>query len=171
MFFYMSGFCQTDSKCMISMPEMNLVFTGFDNLIQLAVIDKQMRKVKLECASCDKLQRIENTNQWVIRVDSVKPVLLQVKNKAGKVIDEMNIIVVDPPRPFIQLNSQFAFEDVTEIPNRISLKMYGPIPLSINYLIKKWSFKIGDELYEGIGSSISVQVQEELINFNQDWLQ
>lgn len=135
---------------------------GYDNIIKISFNKKRVRKISLECKSCELLEPLNNgKNEWLLRVSKIEPVNILVKNRRGKEIGNKRFIVLPPPEPLVHLDSTNAQFILKEIPNKITLELPSYIPLKAGYQVRKWTAEIDDQIFEGRGGLIT----KELANY------
>lgn len=157
-----------DKGVNITMPEIQLLYVGFDNLIEISFDKKSKKGVSLECVGCSRIERIDKAqNQWVIRTDSVGPVTLIAKSKKGDTLSELKLKSFEFPQPNVFIDGIGCQNAITHLPESIALKLHESIPLNIRFLIKNWEATIDNKVYKVSGSKISTEVQEVILQKKQ----
>ena len=158
MFFSFSALAQKE-KAIISLPESHMIYVGFDNLVKISFNKKRVRKISLECNSCELLKPLNNEkNEWVIRVSKIEPISIFVKNRRGKEIGYKRFVVLPPPKPLVSLDTTNAQTIIKKIPNKITLKLPSTIPLNANYQVIQWTAEVDGQIFEGRGGSINKEM-------------
>ena len=160
--FSFSGIAQED-KAIVSLPKSYAIYVGYDNIVKISFNKRRVRKISLECESCEFIKPLnKDKNEWLLRVSEIKPVNIIVKNRRGKEIGSKSFIVLPPPKPVVHLDSLNAQFIVNDIPKRIKLKLPLSIPLNAGYQVRQWTAKIDNKIFKGKGSFITDEVVEYL---------
>ncbi len=141
---------------------------GFSNVVRVSFNEKVLKNITMECNVCDTIYpNPEKENEWIIRIDSLKPATIVVKRRKGifskeKVLKTQNFSVCEVPNPILFLDTLSAEALLTKIPKKLILKLETSIPLTINFLIKSWEIDVNTKKFKGLGNELSPELKEFL---------
>jgi hypothetical protein len=159
-----TSFFSQNKNVEIGMPEIQILFVGYDNILNHSFIDKIHKKIRLECEGCDTIHKIQNEkNLWVIRVDKIKPVKIIARKKNGKILKEIDLKVVSTPPPLVYVNNVAVNNKITSQPDKIALKHHESTPIIASFTILSWKIIIDNIEFIGSRNIISENVKT-LIN-------
>lgn len=161
-------YCQKSNEVRITLPEMRVFYTGYDNLVEISFQRKKISKIVLECEGCYSIKRIEShSNQWAVVADSVVPLKLTAKTSKGKILAESYFNVFSPPLPTVYLDSIHSQSVLSNVPNTINLKYEASVPLNVKFLVKSWTISINDRVFVGVGKQLTEEVQKYMQSVSQ----
>ncbi|MFK7785554.1 MAG: hypothetical protein AB8B56_10580 [Crocinitomicaceae bacterium] len=160
-------------ELIISFPHSHAIYTGYDNLIKVALQGKNFEKIQLTCEECDTLyQKHSGQNSaWIVRANTPGKIEINAVRK-NKVISSKEIDVFAVPLPTVYLDDLDAQLTLTTLPNQIGIKLDENIPLSIQFVAVRWDILINNEKqFSGSGHSMTQKVQDYLQKVNKGTMQ
>lgn len=140
----------------IYLPNVSVFYPGFDNAVQLAVNKRKAKKLKLVCDSCDTVrQSMNQPNEWLLRSNKLGDTKISVIDKKGRIMSEKVFYILPIGKPLVYLDGVASNESIQVIPNEISLKLPSSIPISMGFVVTKWSIEINGQNMEGTSSKLS----------------
>jgi len=140
----------------IYLPEMRVFYPGYDNAIQLGVNKRKAKKLKIVCDSCDTVRpSMSKSNEWLIRSNKLGETKISVIDKKGQIKSEKVFYTRPIGKPEVYLDGVASDESIHFIPNEISLKLSPSIPISIGFIVTKWTLEINGQKIEGTSSKLS----------------
>lgn len=169
------GWSQTQEHHVISLPEMNVLYRGYDNKIEYSTSSKYDTVVLL----IDKETGIEikwiEKNRSVLKIDtncpsrSIEVSSYGIKNNDTTKFSSLAFRIQNPPEPYIYWGG-FRLDEVNNEPDSIFylrgsrlFAKYGPeTPLTASFSINQATLIIGNDSYINYGSAIREQILRKL---------
>lgn len=150
-------------NAIISLPESYVIYVGYDNLVKISFNKRRVRKISLECKSCELLKPLNNeSNEWLLRVSKIEPINIVVKNRRGKEIGHKRFIVLQPLPPVVHLDSINAQSIIKKVPESITLEVPSFVPLNAGYIVIQWTAEVNGKKFEGRGRSITSELANHI---------
>lgn len=154
---------QKENMLIVSLPNTNMLYPGYSNLIQLGFTDTNIEQYTLECDGCDTLFEAKNSseNTWILRANNTDKITLRALSNQGEVIGTSEIPVFPLPSPTVYLDGLDAQTVLKTLPNQIRLKYNESIPLSAKFYIKRWGIHVNSgDVFTGFGTAITQTVKD-----------
>lgn len=150
---------------LLNVPNSDVVWTSYANMIQVSFLHQKNDSITLECADCDTIFPFNiDENQWLISVKEKKKntIVIIARNQDGKEVGQREFLLKTPPLPLVFLDEINAHHILLSVPDRIELKIPRDIPVSIIYNVLHWSVQLGDKTYTGRGPLLSEEVKDQM---------
>lgn len=152
------------SQVVLSMPEYNVVYRGYNNLIEVATTNRM--KQKLIGLSCNGAQLIhQEQNKWSVVTqtenDTIEITMLHLKT--GKLIDRFVFKVKDLPDPALFLGATESGGKISKLETRLFTR-YDNSPLKAEFSVKGGALMIeGDpRVFEFEGNKLGEDYLEHV---------
>lgn len=151
------------NEVVFSLPDMNAMYVGYDNVVELGFTKKAIRNITIDYDNCDTIrQHPTNPSQWIIRPATADSLTLTVRNKKGKVIGQKKYVVLSPPEPDLHLNTGDAQDVIRTVPTSLIVKYDPSVPLHTVFMIRSWEVSIGDQTFSGRTGNFTKEVGDYL---------
>lgn len=151
-----SSFAQ-EPNAAIELKEMNVLYRGYSSKIEVAVSNSVDSNLRLSCANCDTLYRL-NSNQYVIKPSKALKTSIRVNLKSGdstKLIEQIDYKVRAMPDPVLFWGSSKDGNKASKASRLLQAKYTPEIPLQASFRIIKWTITLKEESVSGIGGNLS----------------
>jgi hypothetical protein len=160
-----SSFTFSQKNGVIFMPESQVVFPYFQQIVEIKMNPKSKNKIHLECDGCDELLKVESQNDtWVFKTNTVKQLTIKAINQKGKIVDELKVKVSELPLPIVSLDGVNSQEIIKKIPSSISLKLHESVPITMGFVVRYWEITMNKKIFRGNGSLLSKELQDVIRN-------
>lgn len=151
-------FAQSEN-IMIGLPNSEIIYSGFDNLIKVSFNYKKIKNVSLTCSECDTIKPNDlDNNEWLIKANKIGMVIITAKDKKGKEVGKKSFRVMQSPAPIVFLDSIDAQSTLSEIPTLVKLNLHPSVPITMGFVVKKWTIIVDDITIDGSGSKLTKDV-------------
>ncbi len=159
-------FSQDNGNVVVSIPNSNHVFVGFNNVVELGFSKKKSKTIHITCSNCDTLYFLKE-NKWVIRPKSAdQQLVLIIKNHKNQILHEREIPVFKLPQPSVKINGEFVSKTYLDtFPICMTLQLPEYIPIQSAFRIRQWKIRIDDRIFSGKGTCIAKQDNQELFEY------
>ncbi|MNU69883.1 hypothetical protein D3C71_592810 [compost metagenome] len=154
------------SQVVLSLPEYNSVYRGYNNMIEVATKTKMDQK--FISLSCDRAKLIHHEkNKWGVFPETEKDTLeiIMIHSKTHKVIDRFLFRVKDLPDPILFVGATEVGGKISKLENRLFAR-YSDTPLRAEFLVLKGALIIENDyrLFEFEGSRLGEDYLEYVKN-------
>jgi|LakMenEpi03Aug12_release.lakeMendotaPanAssembly.Ray.scaffolds.fasta_scaffold267778_2 hypothetical protein len=151
-------FAQSEN-IMIGLPNSEIIYSSFDNLIKVSFNYKKIKNVSLTCSECDTIKPNDpDNNEWLIKANKIGTVIITAKDKKGKEVGKKSFRVMQSPAPIVFLDSIDAQSTLSEIPTLVKLNLHPSVPITMGFVVKKWTIIVDDITIDGSGSKLTKDV-------------
>lgn len=156
-----SGLSQ--NKAVISLPKLNLMYFGYDNVVEVSFSKRKIKNLRIECDYCDTIRpNPKASTTWFIKPGDSSHLTLTLIRKNGKIAGKQTFKVFTPPTPTMYLDTSRAQGMITSFPKSLKVKHEPHVPLHTVFLTRNWEIRIGNKTFKGAGSEISEEVHDQM---------
>lgn len=153
--------CYGQGKILFSLPNLNRMYAGYYNVLQIGSTRKSNKIVTVECDMCDSINRHPSDNiKWIIKPKQEGKLTLTVIGKRGEILGSKSFKIFSLPKPEILISNQNAQGVLRSIPEYLSVKYNPSVPVYTSFLIKSWKIRIEQEIFTGKRSQLTDKVKE-----------